>query len=275
MGKPDGSSADIHLARLLKLLRRSNGSLAAFRRDDARWELNNEERHFTFPETMIAVAIRKGLVRQSPGKLSLTDIGSATLLRREDPSNDPASQHRIVSKRSIRTDTGFEEVSVNDLESPLSRLFLRKDRNGKTWLSAEEFAAGERIRADFERAGLSPRISASWNAPGGSSSGARHIAGELSDFALDARRRLEKACSVLGSELANTVLDICCFLKGLEEVERERAWPPRSAKLMLRTALRMLASHYGIATSARHSAPIQHWGDAGYRPKGVNAERWQ
>ena len=41
MGKPDGSSADIHLARLLKLLQRSNGSLAAFRRDDARWELNN------------------------------------------------------------------------------------------------------------------------------------------------------------------------------------------------------------------------------------------
>ena len=36
------------------------------------------------------------------------------------------------------------------------------------------------------------------------------------------------------------------YLKGLTEVERERQWPARSAKLMLRTALAALDRHYAM-----------------------------
>ena len=68
---------------------------------------------------------------------------------------------------------------------------------------------------------------------------------DLSDNALDARSRLEQAVAVLGPDLSGVVLDVCCFLKGLEGIERERRWPPRSAKLMLRTGLDLLAAHYG------------------------------
>jgi hypothetical protein len=49
-------------------------------------------------------------------------------------------------------------------------------------------------------------------------------------------------------------------------VERERQWPARSAKLMLRTGLLSLARHYAPPRKASHAA-TQHWGAAGYRPE--------
>jgi len=64
-------------------------------------------------------------------------------------------------------------------------------------------------------------------------------------------------------------VDICCFLKGLETVERERQWPAHSAKLVLRLALVSLARHYGLAatTTGKPSAGLRHWGDENYRPE--------
>ncbi|MFY8098443.1 MAG: DUF6456 domain-containing protein, partial [Allorhizobium sp.] len=56
----------------------------------------------------------------------------------------------------------------------------------------------------------------------------------------------------------------CCFGKGLETVERERQWPARSAKLMLRAALLALSRHY---TPPPPRPRPSHWGDEGYRPE--------
>lgn len=67
----------------------------------------------------------------------------------------------------------------------------------------------------------------------------------------------------MGPELSGVALDVCCFMKGLELVERERQWPARSAKLMLKTAL--LALHRYYTPPAREGT--RHWGEAGYRPE--------
>jgi hypothetical protein len=86
----------------------------------------------------------------------------------------------------------------------------------------------------------------------------------FTDAAVAARQQLRHALDALTPEFAGLLLDVCCFLKGLEDIERERRWPPRSAKVVLQLALDQLARHYGLAREARGSAyaPIRTWLDA-------------
>jgi hypothetical protein len=217
-------------------------------------------RDHSFPMQLIRHCLQLGLVRAKGNRLRLTSAGKAAA---RQFGQDPAR-----TDDQIRTCSG--PVRVNLAESPLSRLNQRRDAQGKAFLAESEFSAGERFRAEFERAGLQPRISASWEAPV-ASGGRGGSAAEISDFAIDARRRLGRAIDALGPELSGVALDVCCFLKGLEQVERERRWPPRSAKLMLKTALSLLARHYGLSGMAEGRTQVRHWGDADYRPAMVRS----
>ena len=55
---------------------------------------------------------------------------------------------------------------------------------------------------------------------------------------------MHQALDAAGLEFARLLIDICCFLKDLKEIEHERACPARSARVVLQLALDRLARHY-------------------------------
>ncbi len=165
-----------------------------------------------------------------------------------------------------------ETPAVNHSESPIAWLRRRKGRDGEPLISAAAFQAAERLRADYTRAGLMPRVTAdlSGSAPRrGRKAGGRGPA-DMLDAALAAHDRVRRALDDVGGDLAGLTVDVCCHLKSLGDVERERGWPKRSAKVVLDLALGRLARHYGLSDDARgpHRARrLHHWGSEDYRPR--------
>jgi hypothetical protein len=181
----------------------------------------------------------------------------------DDPSGPDVfrARHLDLAAREIMTGEGIARVLVNDSESPLAWLARRKGRDGRAMIDPDQFIAGERLRADFTRAHLSPRVTSSWSGTGRTNSMCGG-AGEMTDLIVASRQRVRLALDACGPEFSGVLMDVCCFLRGLEDVERERGWPSRSAKVVLQLALDRLARHYGLRSDdmqRRSSAPIRIW----------------
>lgn len=217
----------------------------------------------------VAELRRRDLVEGADDALVLSPTGRA-FLRRALAGGDFRAQHGELEPATIVDDDGASrQITVDRGESPLAWLRSRRGRDGRPMVDAVEFAAGERLRSDYTRGNMMPRVTANWSAAvaGGRRDGAGGMA-DLTDAALAARRRVERAVAAVGPDLGGLLVDFCCFLKGLEDIEREHLWPPRSAKVVLRMALSALARHYGLAAKA-HGPPrlgIVHWGTEDYRP---------
>ncbi|OLP45854.1 hypothetical protein BJF95_09860 [Rhizobium oryziradicis] len=225
------------------------------------------------PGAVLQYALSQGLVQQN-GELLEATPQARTFLRRALAEADTerfSAQHGeltdavlVENKGEISEQSRIVRRNLDD--SPLSSMARLRDKAGAAYFPAEAIDAGERLASDFERGHLQPRITASWEPRlAQQQKGQRSSASDLSDSALAARGRVTKAVMALGPELSGVLLDVCCFAKGLELVERERQWPARSAKLMLRTALMALARHYN-PVKASSPAGLRHWGEAGYRP---------
>jgi hypothetical protein len=212
--------------------------------------------------------IAADLARREPdGKLVVTEAGRARVLREAAAAGaiDPfRAQHLNLARRVIATPDGHADVMVDEAESPLAWLARRKGRDGQPLIQVVQLQAGERLRVDFTRANLTPRVTSSWDTSLAQGRRGQGGAGAFTDVVVAARERLRRALDAAGPEFAGLLLDVCCFLKGLEDVERERRWPPRSAKVVVQLALDRLARHYGLAEHARgHArAPIRTWLDA-------------
>jgi hypothetical protein len=166
------------------------------------------------------------------------------------------AQHLALAQRQILTEFGRATVTVNETESPLIWLARRRGRNGRALIELHQLQAGERLRSDFTQAHLMPRTTSNWSNPlsSGRDGGFADGAGVFTETMIAARQRVHRALDVVGPEFAGLLLDICCFLKGLADVERERAWPARSGKVVLQLALSRLARHYGLSAQARGPA---------------------
>jgi hypothetical protein len=181
---------------------------------------------------------------EAPGSFVLSDAGEGWFIRMQNVSDPFAAQHQLRARRLMATPEGEKTVLVNDGESTLG--WLKKRRI----VDAVQYDAGERLRRDFTLAGLSPRMGIDWEAPVVLSSRVnRGIV--ISDMALAAKQRFAAAMRSVGPGLSDLLFDICCHLTGLEDAERAKGWPRRSAKVVLQIALDRLAMHYGMRAPSR------------------------
>lgn len=169
--------------------------------------------------------------------------GTAQWLKRQMLEADAfAAQHREAVK-------GPEGVALNLAESPLARL-ASASGGEPAFLARHQVEAGERVRRLVERARLTPRLTMSYSAVQVASGKGTGYAGDMTDMAADARKALARIHEVLPRDCAEVVLDVCGLEKGLQQLESERGWPRRSAKLVLRIGLDRLAEVWGIGAVA-------------------------
>jgi hypothetical protein len=132
-------------------------------------------------------------------------------------------------------------VTVNRAESPLGWLVARG------LVSQRQFDAGERLRSDWERAQLAPRITLSWDAaPVARGRGGASAGSDLNGAQIDAKRRFEGAVSAAGPGLADILWRIVCAGEGMRDAETALGWPARAGKLVLTFALDRVADYYRI-----------------------------
>ena len=133
---------------------------------------------------------------------------------------------------------GRRSATVNVAESPLTWLHARGH------LTDREFDAGERLRADWERAQLSPSLTMRWDAvrvKGGPDRGLN-----ASERQLAAKARFDGAVAAAGTGLADILWRVVCAGEALVDAEKALAWPARSGKLVLKLALDRVADFYRV-----------------------------
>jgi hypothetical protein len=130
-------------------------------------------------------------------------------------------------------------VTVNLAESPLTWLHARGH------LTDRQFTAGERLRADYERAQLSPSLTMRWDAV--RITGTADHGLTASERQIAARARFDAAITHAGSGLSDILWRVACAGEGLPAAEKALDWPARSGKLVLRIALDRIAEYYRIS----------------------------
>ena len=159
-----------------------------------------------------------------------------------------SNRNRLLAERPLEPDSvapgrrrPARSVTVNLAESPLGWLFARGH------LSRRQFDAGERLRLDYERSALSPRVTMAWDsAPVARARGGPSFGPEASLVQLDSRRRFEAAVAAAGPGLSDILWRIVCAGEGMREAESALGWPARAGKLVLTIALDRIADHYRL-----------------------------
>ena len=111
-------------------------------------------------------------------------------------------------------------------------------------MSDRLFDAGERLRADYEKAQLSPSVTMRWDPvriKGGPDAGL-----SATERQMAAKERFDGALATAGSGLSDVLWRVVCACESLPQAERALQWPARSGKLVLKLALERVADFYRI-----------------------------
>lgn len=141
--------------------------------------------------------------------------------------------HRVIPRKA----QARRRFTVNLAESPLGWL------RSRGLINARQFEAGERLRRDFEVAGLAPRVTMKWveRVDGGG--------GDALDPTLaliSAKRRFDAALDEVGRGLRDVLWRVVCAGEGLPVAEKALGWPQRAGRIVLMLALDRLGDHYGL-----------------------------
>lgn len=148
-----------------------------------------------------------------------------------------AGNGRVLADRPIERGSA-RRVTVNLAESPLGWLRARG------LVDARQFAGGEQLRADYERAQLAPSVTMRWEARVDTGSGGGR--GDPTTTQIAAKRRFDDALRALGGGLSDIAWRVICAGEALPAAERALAWPARSGRLVLTLALDRLAGFYQL-----------------------------
>lgn len=152
------------------------------------------------------------------------------LVERELTSEGPRGQGG--ARRSRRS------VTVNLAESPLGWLHAHGHLDDRL------FAAGERLRSDYERAQLAPSTTMRWDPVRAKTTGEQELtAGERQ---MAARGRFNAALAAAGKGLEDILWRVVCAGETIAMAEKALQWPSRSGKLVLKLALDRVAGFYRI-----------------------------
>lgn len=151
-------------------------------------------------------------------------------MERELTDEEPRSSRGAKRKR--------RSVTVNLAESPLSWLHARGHLDDRL------HAAGELLRADYERAQLGANVTMRWDPVRIRGSGERGL--NATERQIAAKARFHGALAQAGRGLEDVLWRVVCAGESLPVAERALAWPARSGKLVLRIALDRVADFYRI-----------------------------
>jgi hypothetical protein len=201
------------------------------------------------PASLIAELKRRDLVWEDGDRLALTAAGAGWSARYARPD----APNRLLVERTLspelapagavarRKPAAARSVTVNLGEAPLGWLKARG------LIEDRQFEAGERLRADWEMAGLAPRVTMRWDQAPSSGGWRAAPAGIDPTLAqISAKRRMEAALDAAGPGLRDVLWRVACAGEGLEGAEKALGWPKRAGKLVLLMALDRVADHYGI-----------------------------
>ena len=113
-------------------------------------------------------------------------------------------------------------------------------------IGERQFAAGERLRADWTVAGLGPRVTMRWDAAPTGAKGMPYDRMDPTLAQISARQRFDGAVAQAGSGLSDILWRVICAGEGLASAEGALGWPKRAGKLVLGLALDRVADFYGI-----------------------------
>ena len=154
---------------------------------------------------------------------------------------------QILVEMSLPRDKGdpgarrVRSVSVNLAESPLGWLRARG------LVSDRQFAAGEILRQDYERAALPQRTTMQWDAaPQGKAARGAPSHGASTNAQIDAKARFSAAIDRAGAGLSDILWRVVCAGEALPGAEKALGWPARAGRLVLTLALDRVADYYRV-----------------------------